>query len=82
MVDFELNDTQKKILGLAREFGREVLYNAEIKLDRLGDAEASARSMFSKDCWSISGPTSVPFLSGSPIGRFDQMFFSCGTSLS
>jgi alkylation response protein AidB-like acyl-CoA dehydrogenase len=44
MVDFSLTDTQTKILGLAREFGREVLYQAEIKLDRLGDAEETARS--------------------------------------
>lgn len=44
MVDFELNDTQKKVLGLAREFGREVLSNAEIKLDRMGNADESARS--------------------------------------
>ncbi|MHB8877953.1 MAG: acyl-CoA dehydrogenase family protein [Myxococcaceae bacterium] len=44
MVDFAISDTQKKILGLAREFGREVLFNAEIKLDRLGDANEAARS--------------------------------------
>jgi alkylation response protein AidB-like acyl-CoA dehydrogenase len=44
MVDFALSDTQKKVVGLAREFGREVLYQAEIKLDRLGDANEVAKS--------------------------------------
>jgi len=44
MIDFTITDTQKGIVGLAREFGREVLYNAEIKLDRLGDAGEIAQS--------------------------------------
>ena len=32
-------------------------------------ADASARSMFSNACLSISGPTSVPFSKGLPIGK-------------
>jgi alkylation response protein AidB-like acyl-CoA dehydrogenase len=44
MIDFSLNDTQKKIVGLAKEFGREVLYHAEIKIDRMGEADETARS--------------------------------------
>ena len=44
MIDFTLTDTQTKIVGLAKEFGREVLYNAEIKLDRLGDAGEAEKS--------------------------------------
>lgn len=44
MVDFNLSDTQKRIVGVAREFGREVLYRAEIKLDKLADADEAARS--------------------------------------
>lgn len=44
MVDFALSDTQQKVVGLAKEFGREVLYQAELKLDRLGDASEVARS--------------------------------------
>ncbi len=44
MIDFTLSDTQQKVLGLAKEFGREVLSNAELKLDRLGSADEAARS--------------------------------------
>lgn len=44
MIDFTLTDTQKNIVGLARELGREVLHQAEIKLDRIGDADEAARS--------------------------------------
>lgn len=43
-MDFSLNDTQKKVVGLAREFGREVLFNAEIKLDRMSDSGEAAKS--------------------------------------
>lgn len=44
MIDFSISDTQKKVLGLATAFGREVLYPAEIELDRIGDAAETARS--------------------------------------
>lgn len=44
MIDFSPSDTQTKIVGLAKEFGREVLLNAEIKLDRIGDANEVSRS--------------------------------------
>ena len=44
MVDFAVSDTQKQILGVAREFGSQVLYDAEIKLDRIADADEAAAS--------------------------------------
>ncbi|MCC7386601.1 MAG: acyl-CoA dehydrogenase family protein [Deltaproteobacteria bacterium] len=44
MVDFSITQEQKQIVGLARELGREVLYHAEIKLDRIGDAEETFQS--------------------------------------
>lgn len=44
MIDFAITDTQRKIVGLAAEYGREVLFNAEIKLDRLGDADEISKS--------------------------------------
>lgn len=44
MVDFTLTDTQKQIVGLAREFGRDVLQPAEIALDRVADPEAAYAS--------------------------------------
>ena len=43
-IDFSLTDTQKHVLGLAQEFGREVLFDAEVKLDRIGDANETAKS--------------------------------------
>ena len=44
MIDFSLNDTQKNIVGLARELGREVLQQAELKLDRISDPNEVATS--------------------------------------
>lgn len=44
MVDFALNDTQKAIVGLARTFGRDVLYKAEIAIDQIGNADEAAAS--------------------------------------
>lgn len=44
MVDFTLTETQKQIVGLAREFGRDVLQPAEIALDRVADPETAYAS--------------------------------------
>ncbi len=44
MVDFSPSSTQEQVVGLAREFGRDVLYDAEIKIDRIGDADEAAKS--------------------------------------
>jgi len=52
MVDFALSDTQKQILGVAREFGSEVLYKAEIELDRIGDPDEVATS---ETFWKVLG---------------------------
>lgn len=40
MIDFSLTDTQKHLVGTAREFGRSVLEPAEIAVDRMPPAEA------------------------------------------
>ena len=52
MVDFDLNDTQKQIIASAREFGREVLYPAEIKLDKIADPNETFES---KLFWDVLG---------------------------
>ncbi|MEI8259749.1 MAG: hypothetical protein WCJ30_29130, partial [Deltaproteobacteria bacterium] len=44
MVDFSLSSTQEQLVGLAREFGRGVLYDAEIRIDRIADADEAAKS--------------------------------------
>ena len=44
MVDFAPTDTQKEIVGAAAELGREVLHNAEIKLDKIADPDEMAQS--------------------------------------
>ena len=40
MIDFSLTDTQQQLLGMARDFGKEVLGPAEIALDKLADPDA------------------------------------------
>ena len=37
MVDFEITKTQKQLIGMAREFGRDVIYPGEIELDKMSD---------------------------------------------
>jgi alkylation response protein AidB-like acyl-CoA dehydrogenase len=44
MVDFELSKTQKQILSIAREFGKEVLHPAEVELDRLAEPDKVYKS--------------------------------------
>ena len=47
MIDFELTDTQKMMVGTARDFGKEVLGPAEVALDRIADpAEAYGSEIF------------------------------------
>lgn len=44
MVDFSLNSTQEQLVGLAREFGHDVLHDAEKKIDRISDPDDAAKS--------------------------------------
>ena len=49
MIDFELTETQKMMVGTARDFGKEVLGPAEVALDRIADpAEAYESELFRK----------------------------------
>ena len=39
MVDFDISKTQRQILKAAHEFGKEVIYPAEVELDRIADPQ-------------------------------------------
>lgn len=52
MVDFEMDETQRQMVGAAREFGLGVLQPAEVELDRVADpAEVYKSDLF----WKVMG---------------------------